>query len=539
MHLNITIVSQINKCLMKNYHSILLSLLLFTGCYDEKDMEDFTNKRTLPIFESIVSRRAVPVYEFDWENADWMPTPPQQAKIPSPWIGQGSIASTFGIEIVNDRKKIDGWELLYNSFNIEESSLVNPYFILYNKYRGIMRIFFYTTTSFVASSSYIQDGISIISDREISLLNFLGEDFIDTTNNKMQYCQMQPTPPDGSFPLASNRWYMLQYELAYDAHISDIPYSSIQLNWTLNYYNVQNISLGGTSVGELNGVIGSSSKSNIFSALMGVGKTAATGALAGIGLNTISKNTLNSTAGENKLGLPKDIFKNLSSGISNALSGATGNLAKMGANLLSAIVGGSSTSGPIPVCFTFNTQIELQGRGTEGGAFPSTPVSFWCPGTNIPPNAIGYIPLYNKSLGVLNFEGQPAVPYTYQEFPSTMEDIDGRILYLLEGYCKFPEEVDFSNYLRINPEVSKIATVTIKKQELVASYKDEYGKKNVWLQPSSFTWDIGDVPAYSNRHDFPEDLKLGVRFTVEIKPLDGGATSTIIKTFQLSFPKNL
>ena len=153
---------------MKNYHSILLSLLLFTGCYDEKDMEDFTNKRTLPIFESIVSRRAVPVYEFDWENADWMPTPPQQAKIPSPWIGQGSIASTFGIEIVNDRKKIDGWELLYNSFNIEESSLVNPYFILYNKYRGIMRIFFYTTTSFVASSSYIQDGISIISDREIS-----------------------------------------------------------------------------------------------------------------------------------------------------------------------------------------------------------------------------------------------------------------------------------------------------------------------------------------------------------------------------------
>lgn len=42
----------------------------------------------------------------------------------------------------------------------------------------------------------------------------------------------------------------------------------------------------------------SSSKSNIFSALMGVGKTAATGALAGIGLNTISKNTLNSTTGE-------------------------------------------------------------------------------------------------------------------------------------------------------------------------------------------------------------------------------------------------
>ena len=103
-----------------------------------------------------------------------------------------------------------------------------------------MRIFFYTTTSFVASSvTYCSRWNFYYLRQKYPYLTFLGEILTDTTNNKMQYCQMQPTPPDGSFPLASNRCCMLQYELAYDAHISDIPYSSIQLIGLLGIdYNV-------------------------------------------------------------------------------------------------------------------------------------------------------------------------------------------------------------------------------------------------------------------------------------------------------------
>ena len=86
-----------------------------------------------------------------------------------------------------------------------------------------MRIFLYTTTQFISPSTYLQDGISIISNHKSSLLNFMGEAIVDGSKNKETYSQMQPAPDDGSLPLASNKWYMMQYELAYDEQIAQLP----------------------------------------------------------------------------------------------------------------------------------------------------------------------------------------------------------------------------------------------------------------------------------------------------------------------------
>lgn len=61
--------------------------------------------------------RAVPTLYFDWENVDWMPTPHGQSRIPTPWVGQGSLVGTYDWEIVNDYKAFDGWELLYSTFD--------------------------------------------------------------------------------------------------------------------------------------------------------------------------------------------------------------------------------------------------------------------------------------------------------------------------------------------------------------------------------------------------------------------------------------
>lgn len=129
---------------------ILFLVMSFTiiSCHDKVTIE------SLP--DLTLSTRAISTPHFDWENVDYMPTPPGQTSIPSPWIGQGSIASNIGIDISNDRKASDGWELVYNTFDSKsQGNLINPYFVLYNKYRGIMRIFLYTTTQFVGSSSYL------------------------------------------------------------------------------------------------------------------------------------------------------------------------------------------------------------------------------------------------------------------------------------------------------------------------------------------------------------------------------------------------
>lgn len=89
----------------------------------------------------MITRSVVPE-EFDWEEADWMPTPPGQAMIPMPWGGQGSISGFYGLEIVNDYLKKDGWRLVYSTFRNYGEELVDPYFVMYNVYRGTLRVFF-------------------------------------------------------------------------------------------------------------------------------------------------------------------------------------------------------------------------------------------------------------------------------------------------------------------------------------------------------------------------------------------------------------
>ena len=171
----------------------LLGLYMF-GCNDIE-----VRNLSLSEKQSSVQTRAIPTQDFDWEAADWMPTPVGQSRIPVPWIGQGSLVSAYGMDIINDMKAAEGWELLYNTFDIDApGQLVNPYFVLYNKYRGIMRIYLYITTQFVTPSSYIEDGISVISTYQTSILNFLGNEIIDGEVCQKSYSQVQPQPLDGS-----------------------------------------------------------------------------------------------------------------------------------------------------------------------------------------------------------------------------------------------------------------------------------------------------------------------------------------------------
>ncbi|MDR2293005.1 MAG: hypothetical protein LBE11_05970 [Prevotellaceae bacterium] len=492
-------------------------------------METDSNK----FFNSGISPMSVAVPVFDWENADWMPTPPGQSQISLPWIGQGSLASAYGIDVINDIKAADGWVLLYNTFSASAPGhLVNPYFILYNKYRGLMRIYLYVTTQFVATSTYLQDGISIVSNQSTSLLNFLGKDFVDATVNTKMYSQMQPAPVDGSMPLASNKWYMLQYEMAYDPNISQIPYNHIQLSWYLNYYNVDSVKLGGKFEGKLNGTIGSatSTASNFFSALGVFGEKVGTGALAIVGKNFLTNNTVNETSGENTLGLPNGVFKQLVTGVNNAISSAVGGLPGAAISLLSAIIGGSSNAGPTPICLNIKADIDLRGSQTSAGSFPSSPTSFWVPGTNISSSAVGYIPAYNYPLGVINFNGKPTITINY-----TCNEINGKDAGD-EYEVDFPETINYSNNLLINPEVLSVANVNIIRQDLI--FTGRKGNAD-FMEINPCAKYIFDQQNKLMPDVLGDSLTLGVRFTIKIEPNDGSPSSVIIKTFLLNHVWNL
>ena len=513
----------------KKLFYLLLGVLLLGACQEE-NFEQEQMQESPPIL------RAIPTLYFDWEIVDWMPTPPGQSRISPPWIGAGSVASLYGLDVMNDRKKSDGWELLYSTFDAAAPGpLVDPHFILYNKYRGIMRIFFYITTPFVTTSSYIQDGISVLSNTPTSILSYLGKELINPNSKPMSYTQIQPTI-NGSAPLAANKWYMMEYELAYDPNIANMPYEDIGLNWFLNYYNVTSISLGGTAVGDIKAVVGSSSSPSFFTPLKNGAKVAGTGVLAGIGQKILTDNTIDATTGENSLGLPNNTFKSILTGVGSAVASAAGGIPGQVINILNAIIGGSSTSTP-PLNYKFDVNIELEGNGTNYGLFPSSPVLLYMPGTNIHPLAQGYMPYYDTPLGVFGVTNLPTIAVPRKSSMYRGEDPWNGFQYVNEVITEYyPQVPQMEQSYVINPEVLKIADVTVN-CDLLVYITDGWGVKHpVLINPTgSYSWELGYVEHSTTGTLPPKDVTYGVRFRIEVTPKNSQTPkSTIIKSFILN-----
>lgn len=508
---------------MKKFFTIRLHLLAILAAITIVSCTSDTVD-TEPVIPVTPQTRAIPTPTFDWANAEWMPVPAGQNAIPSPWNGAGSISYTYGMDITNDRYPNAGWELLYNTFDANASGpLVNPYFVLYNKYRGILRIYLYLTTEFVATSSYLQDGISVVSDHQTSLLSFLGKEIIDPEERyaTTDYIQIQGSP-DNISPMAANKWYMMQYELAYDPDITSIPYDQVQLAWYLNYCNVQTIKLGGTQEGRINGTIGAASSTTFYDEFKTAAKSTGTAVLTGIGKNFITENardeTTDSLGRNNNLGLPNYIYSSISNTINSALSGSLDEIPQALFKGFNAIFGLNKTTQPIPINLTFKSQIELNGDLSDRGSFPSSPSSFWLPGTDIASDAVGYIPLYNKPLGVLGLDGRPKVSpmVIYQR--------------VSDGYKLFVtyKTNTFRQRLQYNPEVEAIADIQLTKLELIET---DFQGRFTQVCPNRFfagTLDTNYNPTSSI--DVPEYLAF--RATFKITPNNGDEPTVIIKTFK-------
>lgn len=524
--------------------TVVTAILVFCSCQDNLQVEEMVQKH------SPVGTRAVIPSILDWENLDWMPVPPGQSAIPSPWVGQGAIASTYGMDVVNDRKSVDGWVLVYNTFSSTASGLlVNPYFVLYNKFTGIMRIFLYTTTEFVRPSTYIQDALFLVSNSKSTVLNFMGEEWIDLSENKEIYAQMQPAPLDGSSPLATNKWYMLQYELAYDSDLPNIPYQNIQLSWSLNFYNINQISLGGEMTGTIKSAIGASS--NIFKNIGSLGETIGTGILAGVG-NNVLKGAVGQD-GKNSLGLPSGLFESLKNGLEKAFTSSAQSLPGKIVGIFSSIFSGSNSKNNL-INLNVDINLNLKGVINEGGSFPSSPTTFWVPGTNISSSAIGYLPLYNQPLGVFYFKSDDLkVPL------SGVWEPDGGTVFI---DLTVPHK-DYSKCVVINPAITSEAIVTVKKIDLViwplrldgfdylykewnvtCEKEENIGERTMHFDEKKDTPDKNQImyvnptrmilKSRGSLLRYKKDFKAGVRVFVEVKPKNGGEIKTIIKTFKLT-----
>lgn len=508
---------------MKKFILVVLSFSILLACQKEESF-DYSYDAS-----ACLQTKSVSPFVFDWECVDWMPTPPMQSQISVPWTGQGSIVDFYGLDIVNDYKYSDGWRLLYSTFTpYATAPLVNPYFVLYNVYRGTLRIYLYITTSFVATSTYLQDGISIVytAGTQTHLLNYLSGQVIDNSRRNPRFNQIQAKLNGVNAPLASNRWYMMEYELAYDPQLSVTPYSNLQLVWNLNYVNITNVLISGNSMATLQGTFGSTAP-NYVEALQNGRMNAVTGIMSILGLDFLNSK-YDPNTGSNTLGLSNSVFSALLSGITSAVGTISGGLPSIAYNILNAVFGGTNNSSGTPISLRYKSQLSLSGSCQESGSFPSMPISWWVPGTIGIGGAQGFIPLYDDPLGVFYWMGDQNITiHSVTRVSWQEDDVMGTGMYRNYNTSAVIGQRHYDDGLVINPSVLNIADVSIVEQDVLA-WDVQTGE----IVEEPFVAFHSENP-YESAEIVMPTLAFAIRFGIKVQPKDGSPASYIYKTFKL------
>jgi hypothetical protein len=438
-------------------------------------------KEVNPVLKTSGSKKinkvsSIPTYVFDWETADYMPTPTGIAPILVPWASGSN--QLFSEEIAFDFKKRDGWHLVYNTFNTTQLTSPN-FFALYNKYRGIIRFYLYIPPGNLNASSYFSDGLGISGQFPSTIMNFSNEitdiNDIQRSISKVQNYQI----------LSTGAWYTCQYELAYDPNIVYSNQENLNFVWNVSSTNLSQIILNGVSNGSLTGTIGTANSGgfNLGNLLGNLGNTA----VHAVGYKAIKA-----------LNLPKskvfgvDVTKSIEDGVKGGLTGAV-------KGFFSAILGGSATS-PQVVDLKLKIESNLQGSITNNSGIINTTLAM--PGS-ANSNSIGYIPSYNKIMGVMNFPESPILFLAVQriltnEYGSSTTNPKYIYDYSVAYHHGTLEGFNLTN----NPEVTNDGTtIKVTKIDVLVPYKQRYESNG---SPSEKTSITRFLDRYDSVHPMPE-----------------------------------
>lgn len=490
---------------MRHQKSILsfmaiVSFLTITNCsHQDEIIEPKINKEkesdTPVVPPPSGSSNARLPYPLDWENVDYMPTPPGIPVVLVPWASGAS--RQFTIEIANDYRRANGWELVYNTFNTTtlEDRL---YFILYNKYSGIIRMYFYIPPSanFIPSANIVHklemEGSYASSS---PMLNFADQVVVDVSG-KSKFASIGE-----QWQVAPGTWYAFQYELAYDHQYSNQSSSTFSFIWPIRSTQIAQIELNGTVQGTLKGNI----------------------QMPGLDL-TVSSSVTNTTGGTLNINGESDGFK-LSDLGQAFLTGVQGAFEKAGAGIaegiLSGIFGKNSNSNTDNVSLKLNATIKLTGSLQQTFLLDSR--SFAIPGYN-QTQTIGFSPAYNEPLGVFYVSNKPTIHETVFITPQT--DGNGQ---QIEPRRQYTYQVDANSFQFIfNPSVLSSATISGIKREVIlidsnGAYEMVGRRENIAGQ---FYYTGGIVGTNDNM-----GMILGVRVSFDVIPNSGAPKITIAKTF--------
>ena len=221
--------------------------------------------------------------------------------------------------------------------------------------------------------------------------------------------------------------------------------------------------MNGQETSEIIGTIGGSD--SFWSDAVG---STAKGALSVLGVDFL--NSVSERNEQNSIGLTDTLITGLINGLNSVVNSLGAGLPDFAFSLLNSIFGGSTSTAGTAVSLKMSTDVQLEGALNSQGALPSTPVDIKIPGTNILPDASGFIPLYDEPLGVFYWNGANVNVNIVEYITVTRleDDIMGTGTYNVYTSRAVHGQQHYEEYIVINPAVSAIANVSIVSVEPLA-----------------------------------------------------------------------
>ncbi|MEH6304488.1 hypothetical protein RYH73_02475 [Olivibacter sp. CPCC 100613] len=465
----------------KIYVSLIVSSICF-GCTKEKSIPEGPNVETQTTLARHLSPLGIVSPTLDWESIDLMPMPSGSYNVVVPW---GSAASRqMPEEFVHDYKKVDGWELVYNTFT---SSTIHDhlFFVLYNKYRGIIRMYYYVKPgNYIFSTNIVHTlmGQGTYSANS-PILNFTEPGMIDISENKLQTSTLE------NFQVAPGTWYAFQYELAYDENLVNQNYQNFSFLWPIKSNKIQQVSVNGTIQGTLTNSL---SVSN-------VNLTTTPNFSGNANIPIYSSYGASSTPGS-------------SPSIVKTILDALGGVVK---DLLGGLFGKKSGGAEV-VQYAINANVNLTGQitsdflvGSLGLAVPGYDQS----------QTTGLLPIYNERLGVFYLSDKPIINETTQIhsiYDQNGMEIDQRYVYHYQA-------VDNSYQMVFNPAVLAVANIENLTKRVITTDGGNL---------LSGTRETIGVTGVATQYEGSPTNVIGLRISFDVVPKNGSPRVKIVKSFK-------
>ena len=539
-----------------NHFKIYLLLAVLSGCTDNMNEIREETISDVPLNVSgIPANNCVSTF-FDWENQSTVQLQ-GGGLISLPWASGNTngIVTHYGLDVIYDHKSSEGWELLYNLFEPCDFSNPKRLLVFYNKYRGVLRTYYYYNGT--QTSNKTSFGVSLVGASN-SALNFanklIGKPMDDRSINPSF---MEITPQE----VTNDHWYFFDVEMAYDPNIKNLNHSSLQLLLKSRGSTHQNITLSGTQSGSLKGNINlAGSKSSLLdlnTLNLGANNSTTITSSFSVNSNVNQQEGVLNTKGNNQ------ISNSVGAGIKNGINSLAADLGKNAINwisnplkgIFSSLVGSSSSSNLNYVDLTMDTKINLSGSITHQQLLFEAAMKL--PGTNAN-GVLGVLPSSDVPLGVWNINTTPIV-----EWDDEVHWFNGQQPFAL----MYNGRRDMLHSYRIknnsfNVVINPDADVTLLETKSEIYVLNEFYEPGAMLppipdgvaaiqidtEPSKQKW-VGthNTIGIEDRNSWVEpwmtlqrnipDSRVYVKVTIKVQPNNGGNPIYLMKTFKPNFVK--